>query len=115
MWGGPKNGKQDDKAHPPIHPVKIALKNELGHDEWRVYELIARHFLACISKDAVGSETKVDAIIGGERFHTKGLVIEEQNWLEVFTYEKWSDAYLPPMNKGDEFEPNSITMSESQT
>ena len=24
MWGGPKNGKLDDKAHPPIHPVKIA-------------------------------------------------------------------------------------------
>jgi len=22
MWGGPKNGNLDDKAHPPIHPVK---------------------------------------------------------------------------------------------
>ena len=60
MWGGPKNGKQDDKAHPPIHPVKFASKQELGFDEWRVYELIARHFLATISKDAVGSETKID-------------------------------------------------------
>lgn len=30
MWGGPKNGKQDDKAHPPIHPVKVAQMNELG-------------------------------------------------------------------------------------
>lgn len=24
LWGGPKNGKLDDKAHPPIHPVKNA-------------------------------------------------------------------------------------------
>ena len=66
MWGGPKNGKQDDKAHPPIHPVKQASRQELGNDEWRVYELVARHFLACISKDAIGSETKIDVALGGE-------------------------------------------------
>ena len=22
MYGGPRNGNKDDKAHPPIHPVK---------------------------------------------------------------------------------------------
>jgi len=53
--------------------------------------------LACISKDAVGSETKIDVQLGGETFTTKGLIIEEQNWLEVFPYEKWTDSYLPPM------------------
>ena len=29
LWGGPKNGKLDDKAHPPIHPVKNAKKEDL--------------------------------------------------------------------------------------
>jgi DNA topoisomerase-3 len=24
MWRGPRNGKHDDKSHPPIHPVKLA-------------------------------------------------------------------------------------------
>lgn len=96
MWGGPRNGKQDDKAHPPIHPVKVAQKGDLGFDEWRVYELVARHFLACISKDAVGSETKIEAQVGSEKFTAKGLIIEELNWLEVFPYEKWTDSYLPP-------------------
>jgi DNA topoisomerase-3 len=105
MWGGPKNGKQDDKAHPPIHPVKHANKADLSFDEWRVYEIISRHFLACISKDAVGSETKADVILGGELFYAKGLIIEEQNWLEVFPYEKWSDTVLPPITKGEEFMP----------
>ena len=115
MFKGPRNGKQDDKAHPPIHPVKVAYKNELGLDEWRIYELVARHFLACISKDAVGSETKVECFIGGEYFHTKGLIIEELNWLEIFTYDKWSDSYLPPFQKGEEFEPSAITMQEGET
>ena len=27
QWAGAKNGKHDDKAHPPIHPVKNANKN----------------------------------------------------------------------------------------
>ena len=84
--------------------MKHASRSELGHDEWRIYELIARHFLACISKDAVGSETKIDIEAGGENFHAKGLIIEEQNWLEVFPYEKWSDCYLPSLKQGDLFE-----------
>jgi DNA topoisomerase III len=49
----------------------------MSFDEWRVYEIIARHFLACISKDAVGSETKVDVALGNELFTAKGLIIEE--------------------------------------
>jgi hypothetical protein len=28
-WGGPKNGKLDDKAHPPIHTEKGARKKEM--------------------------------------------------------------------------------------
>ena len=29
IWGGPRKGQKDDKAHPPIHPVKLASKKEL--------------------------------------------------------------------------------------
>ena len=29
IWGGPRKGNKDDKAHPPIHPVKLASKGEL--------------------------------------------------------------------------------------
>ena len=114
MWNGPKNGKQDDKAHPPIHPVKGARKEDMSNDEWRVYELVSRHFLACISKDAVGAETKVDIQLGSELFTAKGLIIEEHNWLEVFYYEKWSDTILPSINKGEEFVPN-LVMTDGET
>lgn len=53
----PKFGKQNDQAHTPIHPVKPADPNTLSRNEWRVYDLISRHFLACCSKDAVGIES----------------------------------------------------------
>ena len=62
---------------------------------FEVYELITRHFLAVCSKNAIGSETYVEFIIGNEKFHAKGLIIHERNYLEVYPYEKWGDINLP--------------------
>lgn len=50
----PKVGNKDDQAHSPIHPVKAASQDSLAPLEWKVYDLISRHFLACCSKDAFG-------------------------------------------------------------
>eukprot|EP00347_Sterkiella_histriomuscorum_P011161 403373519 len=116
LYGTPRKGKQDDKAHPPIHPVKNANKMDLKHDEWRIYEIICKHFLACLSKDATGNETKIEVEIGGETFKTRGLVIVESNWLEIYQpYEKWADNTLPNFQEGDQFTPSLIQMQESQT
>lgn len=55
----PRNGSKTDEAHPPIHPLKFAGPNELVGLEWLLYEFVVRHFLACVSSDAKGQETKV--------------------------------------------------------
>jgi DNA topoisomerase IA len=37
-------------------------REELGGrntDEWKIYEMITRHFLACVSRDAKGHEKKI--------------------------------------------------------
>lgn len=41
----------------------------------RVYELVVRHFLACVSQPAVGAETIVEIDIAGESFSACGRVI----------------------------------------
>ena len=44
--------------------------NLLSYDagnEARVYELVCRHFLACVSDNAVGKETTVSIDINGEK------------------------------------------------
>ena len=47
MWGGPHNGKSDDKAHPPIHPVKYPSGSPpLDALQTKVYDFIVKHFLA---------------------------------------------------------------------
>lgn len=66
----PRNGKKNDKAHPPIHPTAHA--NNLMGDEQRVYELITRRYLGCCSKNAVGKTTTIDVLIAGEGFTATG-------------------------------------------
>ena len=39
----------------------------------RLYEFIVRHFLACVSKDALGKETTVNIDINGEKVRTMDL------------------------------------------
>ena len=61
----PRQGKKSDQAHPPIHPTKYA--SSLAGNEQRIYEFIVRHFLACCSKDAKGTETIVEIQVRDER------------------------------------------------
>lgn len=67
----PRQGKNNDKAHPPIHPTAHAAN--LAGDEKRVYEFITRRYLACCSKDAEGWEKTVEVEYGGERFSASGM------------------------------------------
>lgn len=109
----PRNGKNSDKAHPPIYPTKFT--SNLSGDESRVYELICRHFLATCSLDATGSETTVNLSINGESFHISGLVIYHLNYLHVYKYEKWTEKPLPEFKVGESFVPDQILMMEGKT
>lgn len=74
-WSRPRNGRDDDKAHPPIHPTKSGDHLPANSDEKKVYELVARHYLACVSDNAQGSQTKVKIDIAGEMFNASGLMV----------------------------------------
>ncbi|GAW82104.1 DNA topoisomerase 3 [Plasmodium gonderi] len=112
----PRKGKLNDKAHPPIHPVKNMNKTEnVDEKEWKIYELICRHFLAVCSDDAIGFNSKVIAEIGKEEFFCKGLKIIKKNYLEIYIYEKWNDKIIPPFQIHEEFYPYSLLIEEGIT
>ncbi|XP_053675824.1 DNA topoisomerase 3-alpha [Anopheles nili] len=115
QWGpNPRNGKKSDQAHPPIHPTK--LPTNLSGDEWRVYELIARHFLACVSRDATGSETIVNVVVGEEEeFSASGLCIHERNYLEVYPYDRWNAKEIHAYRIGHTFNPTELGLHEGST
>ncbi|MBH1945725.1 hypothetical protein I5L01_16080, partial [Erythrobacter sp. YJ-T3-07] len=68
MNGGfnqPRQGRNDDKAHPPIHPISYVAPAALqDQNETKIYELVTRRFLACCSEDAKGVATDVDILYG---------------------------------------------------
>ncbi|VDM62973.1 unnamed protein product [Angiostrongylus costaricensis] len=89
----PRNGTKSDEAHPPIHPLKQVSGDSLQGDDRRVYDLIARHFLACLSWDAKGQETHV----------------------RVYIYDKWSDKILPTYVEGEELIDFQLRIADGQT
>jgi len=126
----PRKGKNNDHAHPPIHPTAHA--GNLAGDDKKVYEFITRRFLASCSKDAKGWETTIDVDCGGEQFYTKGnmfkitvlnwsdlfskgLRVLERNFLEVYPYEKWTDKEVPDFQEGEQFQPSVCDLREGQT
>lgn len=112
----PREGRNDDKAHPPIHPVTYVALTALNPIEARVYEFVVRRFLACCSEDAKGQATDVELEYGDEIFNTHGLVVLEKNYLDVYVYERWtSSTPLPKFTLGERFEPDEAMITEGNT
>lgn len=109
----PRDGKKNDKAHPPIHPT--AHVSNLSGDEAKVYEYVTRRFLACCSRDATGKQTHVEIEYGDEIFAASGLMILERNYLDVFPYDKWAGNILPSYSQGESFKPHACNMKVGST
>lgn len=111
----PREGRHDDQAHPPIHPITHAAPTVLSHDEGRLYEYVVRRFLACCSDDAKGMATDIELHYGEEFFNAHGVIVLERNFLDVFVYDKWDTAELPKFTMGERFEPTEALMAEGKT
>ncbi|CED85438.1 prokaryotic type i dna topoisomerase [Phaffia rhodozyma] len=109
----PRNGKKNDKAHPPIHPT--AWTNVPVGDEKRVYDFVVRRFLAACSKDAEGRTTTVGIEISSEGFHASGLVVLAKNYLDVYPYDKWATHEIPDFQLGETFVPTICELKEGHT
>ncbi|KAJ3896209.1 prokaryotic type I DNA topoisomerase [Lentinula edodes] len=109
----PRKGRNNDKAHPPIHPTAHAAN--LAGDEKKVYDYITRRFLASCSEDAIGNQTTVDVVCGDEKFYATGLTVVAKNYLEVYPYDKWVDNVLPDFTEGETFDPSVCELRDGQT
>ena len=113
----PRSGRNNDHAHPPIHPVNYIAPTALANDdERRVYEFVVRRFLACCSDDAKGESTTVEINYGEEIFYANGLMVLERNYLDVYPYDKWTSSQpLPRFNLHETFEPTQASIADGLT
>ena len=114
-YNSPRQGKLDDGAHPPIHPVKFDVPGDITSTEKRVLDFIIRHFLGSVSPNATGKENLIQIEMGNEFFSTKGLEIIDKGYMEIYTFDKWSDSYLPKFNENEIIEPFSCLLQEGKT
>jgi DNA topoisomerase-3 len=77
----------DDKKvtdHHAVIPTKQQIRPDaLSPDEKRIYDLVARRFLAAFYPDAELERTTVVTEAEGERFITRGTVVLKTGWREV--------------------------------
>ena len=77
----------DDKKvtdHHAIIPTKQRIEpSAVSPDEKRIYDLVARRFLAAFYPDAELERTTITTVVLGERFITRGTVVLQPGWREV--------------------------------
>lgn len=102
-----KQGKKTDLAHPAIHPTGLLPSRKLSKDEYKIYELIVRRFLASISRDAtIVKQTIVFKIENFENDKINYILqkIENPAWLLLYPYSKVKQNEIPnlKLSNGDE-------------
>src|SRR3990170_2782783 len=110
-----RRGPNETTDHPPIYPTQGAKKSDLRPDHWRVYELVARRFLATVAPNCIAevSEAKLDA--GGETFRADGYVIKDPGWRAYYPYWTTREETLPALAVGEDVPLVDVTVQKDET
>lgn len=101
--------------HPPVHPTAGARKGQLSAAEWTVYEIVARHFLATVSRSARLSLSTADLVVGEVPFRAEGERVEDPGWRAVVGVASEPRPDLPPLSVGDRIEVRAVRVRAGQT
>ena len=108
-------GKQETTDHPPIYPTGVGDPGKLRPEEWKLYNLIARRFLATLSEQPVIEGTKVTLDAGGQTFTASGDVLVKPGYRAIYPYGSKKDEQLPALSVGQEVDLTSLDLEAKQT
>jgi DNA topoisomerase-3 len=106
--------------HHAIIPTNRKSAGGLPPDETKVYDLVARRFLAVFFPDARFENTTVVTVVREEMFLSKGRVVLEAGWRALYPdgvggrKEKESPV-LPPIEVGQEWDVVKVGVKEGET
>ena len=118
LAGGPLHatrGKQETTDHPPIHPTNAATPDTLDASAYKLYNRIARRFLATLSGPATIEGTKVGLNVNGELFVARGDVLVKPGFREIYPYGQKKDEQLPALVEGAEIDFKGASLTKKQT
>lgn len=111
----PTRGKTEDTDHPPIYPTAAANPDDLQPAEWKLYNLVARRFLATLMDVAVTDHTKVSLDVSGEPFSASGSVLVKAGYKAIYPYGQRKDDLLPALAEGDACDVTKMGFDAKQT
>jgi DNA topoisomerase III len=103
------------------HPV-----DKMSDDDRRIYDLVARRFLAVFHPEAVFENTKVETEVAGHVFRTRGKVMLVPGWRGVYGEEadaepregeedEGREQRLPRLEQGEAVETRNVRSEEKET
>ncbi|XP_046394750.1 DNA topoisomerase 3-beta-1 [Ischnura elegans] len=111
----PKKG-QDVGDHPPITPMRLASRDDLDGDTWRLYDYICRHFIATLSRDCKYLSTTATFFIGDEKFSCNGHTLLDPGYTGVMHWQALSkNESLPPFEDGEQVTVQEVKLVECHT
>ena len=99
--------------------------SKMGGDELKVYDLVAKRFLAIFHPEAVFERTRVETTVATHIFRTSGRVLLEPGWKAVYGAEADSqdgaeddtggDQLLPKLENGESVQTDSVESLRKET
>ena len=119
----------DEKVgdHHAIIPTNSEHKLEkMGDDDLKIYDMVARRFLAVFHPEAVFENTKIETTVAEHVFRTRGKVLVVPGWRGVYgelpegeksaaEEDEGRDQQLPKLEQGEEVETKQVESLAKET
>src|SRR3954466_14366104 len=118
------NDKKVEDHHALIPTRSEHDLSRMGQDELKVYDLVAKRFLAIFHPDAVFERTRVETTVEEHIFRTSGRRLVEAGWKSVYGEEaqgdkaeddSGGDQLLPKLEQGERVETRSVESLRKET
>ncbi|MBN1539861.1 MAG: DNA topoisomerase I [Candidatus Thermoplasmatota archaeon] len=111
----PTRGSKETTDHPPVYPTNYATPQELGHEKFKLYDLVVRRFLATLHDPTKLETTQVRIDVSGEIFNSSGQVVLDPGYRSIYTFSRVSENVLPKLSRGDEVLIEDIQLQSKET
>ena len=108
-----KNSKKVQDAHEAIRPTSVdrtpeSIKDSLSKDQYKLYNLIWRRFVASQMSDSEFELMNVECQIENYTFKATGSKMIFDGYTKVYNFYDREDRILPEISEGDDLKVNGI-------
>ncbi len=113
----PVQGPKKDPAHPAIYPTGVK-PGDLKPDEWKIYDLIVRRFIAAFAPTAKLLRTTVifkSEALREAYFQLTGQKITRYGWLTYYPFSRPEEKDIPSFRSGERVAVSIVSVRRTYT